>query len=125
MTFLFLRLGVMAVASGSSCTCSPKAETSRALMNLALTLALVDAAGIAVMIYILGGFLTSYVPGPEHHRHGHDRPHPPGLPLHALPLRLRLVHVCGAELSPSTSWGRRPRSWTASPSRPGGSSSTT
>ena len=33
------------------------------------------------------------LPGPEHHRHGHDRPHPPGLPLHDLPLRLDLVHV--------------------------------
>ena len=40
-----------------------KIKTSHGVMNLALVLALVDAAGIAVMIYILGGFLTSYYQG--------------------------------------------------------------
>jgi len=62
MTFLFLRLTVM-VAVGGILYLLTKTETSRALMNLALTLALIDAAGIAVMIYILGGFLTSYYQG--------------------------------------------------------------
>jgi putative nucleotidyltransferase with HDIG domain len=62
LTFLFLRLGVMATVVLILYLLT-KAETSRATMNLALTLALVDAAGIAVMIYILGGFLTSYYQG--------------------------------------------------------------
>jgi putative nucleotidyltransferase with HDIG domain len=40
-----------------------RAKTSRGVMNLALALAFVDAAGIAIMIFILGGFLTSYYQG--------------------------------------------------------------
>ncbi|OGD12199.1 MAG: hypothetical protein A2W20_08070 [Candidatus Aminicenantes bacterium RBG_16_66_30] len=62
LTFLFLRLGVMA-AVGVILLLLNKAKTGRAIMNIALTLALVDAAGIAVMIYMLGGFLTSYYQG--------------------------------------------------------------
>jgi response regulator RpfG family c-di-GMP phosphodiesterase/signal transduction histidine kinase len=62
VTFLFLRLSVMA-AVGVILYLLPRRTTGRAVMNLALTLALVDAAGIAVMIYILGGFLTSYYQG--------------------------------------------------------------
>ncbi len=62
MTFLFLRLGVMA-AVGVILLLLKRAKTSHGVMNLALVLALIDAAGIAVMIYILGGFLTSYYQG--------------------------------------------------------------
>jgi response regulator RpfG family c-di-GMP phosphodiesterase/signal transduction histidine kinase len=62
LTFLFLRLTVMA-AVGVILVALTKVETGRAIMNLALTLALIDAAGIAVMIYILGGFLSSYYQG--------------------------------------------------------------
>ena len=61
-TFLFLRLAVMAIV-GIILFLLPRAKTSPAVMNLALALALVDAAGIAVMIYMLGGFLTSYYQG--------------------------------------------------------------
>ena len=62
LTFLFLRLGVMA-AVGVILLLLKRIKTSQGVMNLALVLALVDAAGIAVMIYILGGFLTSYYQG--------------------------------------------------------------
>ncbi len=62
LTFLFLRLAVMA-AVGVILVALTKVETGRAIMNLAVTLALIDAAGIAVMIYILGGFLSSYYQG--------------------------------------------------------------
>ena len=62
MTFLFIRLGVIA-AVGLILLILSKTKTSRAVMNVALVLALVDAAGIAVMIYILGGFLSSYYQG--------------------------------------------------------------
>ena len=62
LTFLFLRLGVMA-AVGVILLLLKRIKTSHGVMNLALVLALVDAAGIAVMIYILGGFLTSYYQG--------------------------------------------------------------
>jgi response regulator RpfG family c-di-GMP phosphodiesterase/signal transduction histidine kinase len=62
LTFLFLRLGVMA-AVGVILLLLNKIKTGHGVMNLALVLALVDAAGIAVMIYILGGFLTSYYQG--------------------------------------------------------------
>lgn len=62
MTFLILRLGVMA-GVGVILALLTKARTSRAVMNLALALALLDAAGIAVMIFLLGGFLTSYYQG--------------------------------------------------------------
>ena len=53
MTFLFLRLGVMA-GVGVILAVLAKTKTSRAVMNLALALALLDAAGIAVMIFLLG-----------------------------------------------------------------------
>jgi putative nucleotidyltransferase with HDIG domain len=62
LTFLFLRLGVMA-GVGAILYSLRKARSGRTIMNLALSLALLDAAGIAVMIYILGGFLTSYYQG--------------------------------------------------------------
>ncbi len=62
LTFLFLRLGVMA-AVGVILLLLNKIKTGHGVMNLALVLALIDAAGIAVMIYILGGFLTSYYQG--------------------------------------------------------------
>ncbi len=62
VTFLFIRLGVVATV-GVIMVFLARAKTSRAVMNLALALALVDAAGIAVMIYILGGFLTGYYQG--------------------------------------------------------------
>jgi len=62
LTFLFLRLGVMA-GVGVILAALTKIRTGRAVMNLALVLALLDAAGIVVMIYILGGFLTSYYQG--------------------------------------------------------------
>ena len=62
LTFLFLRLGVMA-AVGVILLLLNRIKTSQGVMNLALVLALIDAAGIAVMIYILGGFLTSYYQG--------------------------------------------------------------
>jgi response regulator RpfG family c-di-GMP phosphodiesterase/signal transduction histidine kinase len=62
LTFLFLRLGVMA-GVGAILVALRKVRSGRATMNLALGLALLDAAGIAVMIYILGGFLTSYYQG--------------------------------------------------------------
>ncbi len=62
LTFLFLRLAVMA-AVGVILVVLRKASTSRSVMDLALTLALIDAAGIAVMIYLMGGFLTSYYQG--------------------------------------------------------------
>ncbi len=62
LTFLFLRLAVMA-AVGVILLLLNRIKTSHGVMNLALVLALIDAAGIAVMIYILGGFLTSYYQG--------------------------------------------------------------
>ncbi len=62
LTFFFLRLTVMA-AVGVILLLLNRIKTSHGVMNLALVLALVDAAGIAVMIYILGGFLTSYYQG--------------------------------------------------------------
>lgn len=62
LTFLLLRLGVMA-GVGIILYALRKARSGRTTMNLALGLALLDAAGIAVMIYILGGFLTSYYQG--------------------------------------------------------------
>ncbi len=62
MTFLLLRLAVMAIV-GLILFALTKVRSGRAIMNVALTLALVDAAGIAVMIYMLGGFLTSYYQG--------------------------------------------------------------
>jgi putative nucleotidyltransferase with HDIG domain len=61
-TFLFIRLGVIA-AVGLILLVLSKTSSSRGVMNVALVLALVDAAGIAVMIYILGGFLSSYYQG--------------------------------------------------------------
>lgn len=60
--FLFLRLGVM-IGVGVILLLLRKVRSGRGVMNLALSLALIDAAGIAVMIYILGGFLTSYYQG--------------------------------------------------------------
>jgi response regulator RpfG family c-di-GMP phosphodiesterase/signal transduction histidine kinase len=62
VTFLLLRLGVMAAVCGILFMLT-KAKTGKAIMNIALTLALTDAAGIAIMIYLLGGFLTSYYQG--------------------------------------------------------------
>jgi signal transduction histidine kinase len=62
VTFLFLRLSVMA-GVGVILLLLERAKTSRAVMNIALALALIDAAGIAIMIYLLGGFLTSYYQG--------------------------------------------------------------
>jgi response regulator RpfG family c-di-GMP phosphodiesterase/signal transduction histidine kinase len=62
LTFLFLRLGVMAGVVGILMLLT-KVRSGKGVMNLALVLALLDAAGIAVMIYILGGFLTSYYQG--------------------------------------------------------------
>jgi len=62
VTFFILRLAVMA-GVGVILLVLERAKTSRAVMNIALTLALLDAAGIAVMIYMLGGFLTSYYQG--------------------------------------------------------------
>jgi len=62
LTFLILRLAVMAIV-GLILVALTKVQSSRAIMNIALTLALVDAAGIVVMIYMLGGFLTSYYQG--------------------------------------------------------------
>lgn len=62
LPFLFLRLGVMAAVAVILLLMN-RIKTSMGLMNLALALALVDAAGIAIMIYILGGFLTSYYQG--------------------------------------------------------------
>lgn len=62
LTFLFIRLGVVA-AVGLILLVLSKTSSSRGLMNVALVLALVDAAAIAVMIYILGGFLSSYYQG--------------------------------------------------------------
>jgi putative nucleotidyltransferase with HDIG domain len=62
LPFLFLRLGVMAAVVVIMVLLN-RIKTSHGVMNLALVLALVDAAGIAVMIFILGGFLTSYYQG--------------------------------------------------------------
>ena len=62
LTFLFIRLGVVA-AVGLILLVLSKTSSSRGVMNVALVLALVDAAAIAVMIYILGGFLSSYYQG--------------------------------------------------------------
>ncbi len=62
MTFLFIRLGVIA-AVGLILFVLSKTNSSRGVMNVALVLALVDAAAIAIMIYILGGFLSSYYQG--------------------------------------------------------------
>ncbi|MCU0244545.1 MAG: hypothetical protein MUE80_07335, partial [Acidobacteria bacterium] len=57
-----LRLTVMA-AVGAILLVLNRIKTSHGVMNLALALALVDAAGIAIMIFFLGGFLTSYYQG--------------------------------------------------------------
>lgn len=62
LPFLALRLTVMA-AVGVILLVLKRIKTSRDVMRLALVLALVDAAGIAVMIFFLGGFLTSYYQG--------------------------------------------------------------
>jgi len=62
MTFLFIRLGVLA-AVGLILLVLSRTNSSRSVMNVALALALIDAAAIAIMIYILGGFLSSYYQG--------------------------------------------------------------
>ncbi len=62
LTFLFIRLSVVA-AVGLILLVLSKTSSSRGVMNVALVLALIDAAAIAVMIYILGGFLSSYYQG--------------------------------------------------------------
>ena len=61
-TFLFIRLVVVGIVAVIIVLLG-RVKTTQGTMNLALTLALVDAAGIAVMIQILGGFLTSYYQG--------------------------------------------------------------
>jgi putative nucleotidyltransferase with HDIG domain len=61
-TFLIIRLAVVAVV-GVLIVLIDKAKTMRGVMNLALVLAFVDAAGIAVMVQVLGGFFTSYYQG--------------------------------------------------------------
>ena len=62
LTILFIRLGVMAAVL-VILTLLRRAKAGRAVMNLALILPLVDAAGIAIMTYLLGGFLSSYYQG--------------------------------------------------------------
>ena len=62
LTILFIRLGVMAGVLVILYLIQ-RAQVGRSVMNLALILALLDAAGISVMIYILGGFLSSYYQG--------------------------------------------------------------
>ncbi|MBN2266569.1 MAG: hypothetical protein JW775_12225, partial [Candidatus Aminicenantes bacterium] len=62
VTFLFLRLAVMAIVVGIIYALH-KVDSGHRVMNIAFMLAFVDAAGIAVMIYMLGGFLTSYYQG--------------------------------------------------------------
>lgn len=61
-TFLIIRLAVVAVV-GVLIILIDKARTMRGVMNLAFILAFVDAAGIAIMVQVLGGFLTSYYQG--------------------------------------------------------------
>ncbi|MBM3304530.1 MAG: response regulator [Candidatus Aminicenantes bacterium] len=61
-TFLIIRLAVVALV-GVLIVLIDKAKTMRGVMNLAFVLAFVDAAGIAVMVHILGGFFTSYYQG--------------------------------------------------------------
>lgn len=61
-TFLIVRLAVVA-ACAIIIILIDKAKTMRGVMRLAFTLAFVDAAGIAVMVQILGGFFTSYYQG--------------------------------------------------------------
>lgn len=61
-TFLIVRLAVVALV-GVLIVLIDKAPTMRDVMKLAFALAFVDAAGIAVMVHILGGFFTSYYQG--------------------------------------------------------------
>ena len=62
LTFLCLRLGVVAVVLVLIGLIN-RTRSTQGTMNLAIILALVDAAGIAVMIQILGGFKASYYQG--------------------------------------------------------------
>jgi putative nucleotidyltransferase with HDIG domain len=62
LTFLCIRLSVVAIVVALIVLLS-RTKTTQGAMNLALFLAMVDAAGIAIMIQILGGFLTSYYQG--------------------------------------------------------------
>jgi signal transduction histidine kinase len=61
-TFLFIRLSVV-LAVVVIMSLLSRVKTLQAVINLAMLLALVDGAGIAVMIQVLGGFLTSYYQG--------------------------------------------------------------
>ena len=40
-----------------------RTKTNRGFINLGMAIALVDAVGIAIMIQVMGGFLTSYYQG--------------------------------------------------------------
>ena len=40
-----------------------RTQTHRGFINLAMALVIIDAAGICIMIQVLGGFLTSYYQG--------------------------------------------------------------
>ena len=62
LPILFIRLGVMAAVVVILFLLT-RAKAGRSVMNLALILPLVDAAGIAIMTYLLGGFLSSYYQG--------------------------------------------------------------
>ncbi len=60
--FLFIRLAVLAVHAGLFVYLR-RIKTNRGAENVAIILTIVDVAGIALMIQILGGFETTYVQG--------------------------------------------------------------
>jgi signal transduction histidine kinase len=61
-TFLLIRLVVLAV-HGVLYIILRRIKTNRGAEYIAITLAVVDVAGISIMIQILGGFETAYVQG--------------------------------------------------------------
>jgi response regulator RpfG family c-di-GMP phosphodiesterase/signal transduction histidine kinase len=60
--FLVIRLSVVAIHVLLLIAFS-RTKSNRGFINLGMIMCLVDAAGIAIMIQILGGFLTSYYQG--------------------------------------------------------------
>jgi len=62
LLFLYIRLTVLAV-HGVLFMLLHRIKTNRGAENIAITLTVVDVAGISLMIQILGGFETAYVQG--------------------------------------------------------------
>lgn len=61
-TFLIIRL-IVAALHITLLVVSSKIQTNRGFIRLGMALVIFDAAGIAIMIQILGGFITAYAQG--------------------------------------------------------------